>query len=246
MSKLLRDFEAFLGNDTHYIFDDFYHYITGDAFTTVAAGTNTCADTDAAGGELLLTCSAEDEAQSYCKGTHEVYKFATDKPLFFATKVKPATKTILKGNWIIGLKDAVAGDSIQDAGAGPAASYSGAVFYKADGATVWGCESSLAGTQTTVATAHTVGNNAYDILAISTIPLTSTLTEVHFFSADVQTDGSYSLAEVGKTSSGETFFAQTLTHTSATEMQVCFGAKAGGTTENCRLFVDWVYAAQRR
>ncbi|MHC4445224.1 MAG: hypothetical protein ACYTA5_21710 [Planctomycetota bacterium] len=192
--------------------------------------------------------SQADNDETYLHGTTEAFKFATDKPLFFAAKVRPVANTIAGINVMVGLKDAVAADSIQDDGAGPAASYSGAVFFKEDGGTDWHCESSVSTSQTTVATGKTVGNNAWDILAIKTIPKSSTETEVHFFFADVQTDGDFTLTEVGKTTPSGTqqFVAQTITHTSATEMEICLACKNGTANNTQYLDVDWVYAAQKR
>ena len=249
MSKLLHDFQEFMANDTFYVFDDFTHYVTADTFTTTATNSGTVAVSDGAGGVVRLTPSdgtVADNDETYMHGTTEIFKFATDKPMLFAAKVRPVAATIAEINCIVGVKDAVAADSVLDDGAGPAASYSGAVFCKVDGGTNWICESSLAATQTTVTTDHTVGNNAWDILVIETKPVSSTSTEVHFYSADLETDGSYSLKEVGKTASGNYLVAQTLTHTSATEMEICFGVKNGAATNLNYLDVDWVYCAQRR
>ena len=252
MAKLLHEFEEFLKNDTYRIFDDFNHYVTTDTFTTVATDSGSIAVSDGVGGILKINPSsnggnsqaANDE--TYLTTTTEMFKFATDKPMLFAAKVRPYANTIATIGLICGVKDAVAANSLQDTTGGPAASYSGALFFSDSGTTFWKCESSLAGTQTTVTTAHTVGNNAWDILVIETIPINSTTTEVHFYSADLETDGSYSLNEVGKNTSGEQFVAHTLTHTSATEMDICLGCKAGTANNSQYLDVDWVYCAQKR
>jgi len=249
MAVLLHDFEEFLKNRTYFVWDDFDHYVTADTFTTTASNSGTVAVSDGVAGVVKLSPSDATQAdndETYMHGTTELFKFATDKPLFFACKVRPVSNTIGSSNYIIGLKDAVAADSILDDGGGPAASYSGAVFAKLDGGTYWVCESSIAGTQTTVTTTHTVGNNAWDILAIKTVPISSTQTEVHFFSADMQTNGDFTLTEVGKTTVGTQIVAQTITHTSATEMEICFGVKSGAANLTDYLDVDWVYCAQER
>ncbi len=252
MAKLLRDFEEFLGNDTFKIFDDFNHFVTTDVWTSVLSDSGSVAVSDGAGGIAKINPSSDggnsqaDDDQSYISTTTEVFKFATDKPLLFATRVRPYANTIGTIGLIIGLKDSVAADSLQDDSSGPAASYSGALFFKTDSDTVWSCESSIAGTQTTVETEHTVGNNAWDILVIQVLPISSTQSEVHFFSADYQSDGSYSLNEVGLKTSGKQFVAHTITHSSATEMDICLGVKAGTVNNSQYLDVDWVYCAQKR
>jgi hypothetical protein len=58
--------------------------------------------------------------------------------------------------------NAPAANHLQDDGAGPAASYSGAVFFKTDGGTTWNFETSLAGAQITTALAATSPNGAAD------------------------------------------------------------------------------------
>jgi len=249
MGKLLHEFQEFMANDTYFVFDDFDHYVTADTWTTTATNSGTIAVSDGVAGVVKINPSdgtEVDNDETYLKGTTEMFKFATDKPLLFAAKVRPVATTIASINLFVGLKDAVAADSILDDGAGPAASYSGACFAKLDAGTKWVCESSLAGTQTTVTTDHTVGTGAWDILVIETKPVSSTITEVHFYSADMETDGSFSLKEVGKTTSGDYLVAQTLTHTSATEMEICLGCKAGASSDGEYLDVDWVYCAQKR
>ena len=249
MSKLLHDFEEFLKNDTFGIFDDFFHHIDGDDFTLIADGTASAADGDAVGGVLTLTANTTDENEAYVKGTHEVFKFATDKPLLFAARVRPIVNTILKSKYLIGLKNALAADQLPDASVVPVITGSGAFFYKLDQGVYWVCTATANGSESVlngVTTEHTVGNNAWDILVIKTIPISSTQTEVHFFSADEQSDGSYSLNEVGLQTSGKQFVAQVITHTSATEMQIALCSKAGGSSDSNVLEVDWVYCAQKR
>ena len=249
MAYRVKDFEAYLKRDCFSIFDDFFHYVTADDFTTVAGDSGTVAASDAAGGVLVITASDATEGdndQTYAKGTQEVFKFATDKPLFFAAKIKPWANTIASINPIVGLKDAVAADSMQDNGDGPAASYSGCIFMGVDGTNYWQCESSISTTQTTVNTGKAIGNNAYDILVIETIPISSTETEVHFFFGNEETGGDVSLVEVGKETVNERLVAQTITHTDATEMQICLGVKDGAANNGAKLYVDWVYAAQKR
>jgi len=252
MAFLARDFEDLLKQDTFHVFDDFDHYVTADTFTTVATDSGTIAVGDGAGGIVKIDPSSDGgdsqaaNDETYLKGTTEIFKFATDKPFFMATKARPYANTIGTIGLIVGVKDAVAANSLQDTTGGPAASYSGAVFFKDSGTTYWKCESSVSTSQTTVTTEHTVANNAWDILVIEGRPISSTTTEIHFYSADVQTDGDYTLAEVGLDTSGTNFVAQTLTHTSATEMQICLGCKAGTANNSQYLDVDWVYAAQRR
>jgi len=233
-------------------FSDFDHYVTADEFTTTASNSGTVAVGDGAGGIVTISASDAslvDEDETYLKGTIEIFKFATDKPLIFEARLKSTaanTACFLANNLIIGVKDAVAADSIRDTGLGPAASYSGALFFKADGSNQWNVESSVAGTQTTVAvTGHAIANSTYQTLRIEAQPISSTETEVKFFVAE---DGK-SFEQVGLSTAGQQFINHRLTHTSATEMQICLGIKAGASnTANTvpTLIVDYVGCWQQR
>lgn len=246
------DFEEYLKSNTFFIWDDFDHYVSADTFTTTASNSGTVAVSDGVGGIVKINPSSDGtnsqaaNDETYLHGTTEIFKFADGKPLFWAAKVRPVANTIGTIGLICGLKDAVAANSLQDDANGPADSYSGAVFFKDDSTTYWKCESSVSTSQTTVTTDKTVGNNAWDVLAILAIPNGTNTTEVHFFHADLQTDGDFELVEVGKTTSGEQFVAHTLNNNSATEMEVCCGCKAGTANNSQYLDVDWVYAAQLR
>ena len=252
MGFRLHDFEAYLKNNTFFVWDDFDHYVTADTFTTTATDSGTVAVSDGVGGIVKINPSdngadsqvANDE--TYLHGTTELFKFDDGKPMFWAAKVRPVANTIATIGLICGVKDAVAANSLQDTTGGPAASYSGALFFSDSGTTYWKVESSVGSDQTTVTTDKTVGNNAWDVLAIMAIPNGTNTTEIHFYHADCQTDGDFELVEVGKTTSNEQFVAHTLNNNSATEMEICLGCKAGTANNSQYLDVDWVYAAQLR
>lgn len=252
MSYLVDDFEEFLKNRSFKIFDDFDHYVTADLWTTTATNSGTVSVSDAVGGVVVIDPSDATQAdndETYMHQTTEMFKFATDKPMIFAAKVKPVSNTIGSANFIAGFKNAPAANQLVDDGAVPVVTGSGAFFYKLDGGTKWVCTATCNGSESTsngVTTEHTVGNNAYDVLMITTKPISSTETEVHFFSADVQTNGDYTLTEVGKQTTGEQFVAQKITHTSATEMEVFFGVKEGAVNLTTEFHVDWCYAASVR
>lgn len=253
-TKLLNRYPIELESiDFYGVFNDFAgHYTTAEDFTTTASNSGTVAVSDGARGTCTITTSdtsLADNDETYLHGTTEAFKFATDKPMIFQARLATTaanTACFLANNLIVGVKDAVAADSIQDDGAGPAASYSGAVFFKADGANYWNCESSVSTSQTTVTlTDHAIVNATYQVLRIETNPVSSTQTEVHFYIGE----DSDTLEEVGLTTSGKQFVCQKVTHTSATEMEVCVGIKAGAanaanTAPTIRL--DYVGCWQKR
>lgn len=261
MSVLLRDFPEFLFNDTFKIADDFDHYVTADTWTTTASDSGTVAVQNAVGGILKINPSSNGSNsqvindETYVESTAELFKLATNKPIFFAAKVRPVADTISNLAAYVGLMDAVAADALVDTTGVPKTSTDQLGFYKANAAANWTCVAEANSTEDARLTltsgqgsGKAVGNNAWDILVIKTEPITSTLTDVHFQFANMQTDGSYSLEEVGLVTPDDTrqFVAQQITHTSAAEMAICLGVKAGATNDSEYLDVDWVYCAQKR
>ena len=252
MTFLVHDFEEHLKNNTFFIFDEFDHYVTADLWTTVADNSGTITVSDGVGGVVVIDPSdgtQADNDQTYMVQTTETFKFATGKPAFFACKVLPVSNTIGSANFIAGFKNAVAAEQLADDGAVPVVTGSGAFFYKLDGGTKWVTTAFADGTESVtngVTTDHTVSNNTYDVLVIEVIPVSSTTSDVHFYSADLESDGDFSLLERGLRTNGKQFVAQTITHSSATEMEVFFGVKEGAANLTTEFHVDWAYMAQLR
>jgi len=241
MSKLLAPFPNWLRErDIIQRFSDFNEYVTLHGFTTVVSNSGTVVAGDAVGGRVTLNpsdCSVVDNDEAYLKGANEIFKFANHKPLIFEALVQFTEGNTDDANVIVGLKDAVAADSILDNGAGPAASYSGAVFFKVDGDTIWNVETSIGGTQTTTRLSaansldkqdKTAGGAAFQRLRIEFEPFSSTQANVMF-----SIDGALVAKHI-------------FTYTSATEMQECFGIKNGANTTVEALVVDYSYCAQAR
>jgi hypothetical protein len=162
--------------------------------------------------------------------------FAADKPILFETRVQFTEANADDANVIAGLMDAVAADALLDNGGGPKASYSGMVFFKEDGQTLWSCESSVGGVQTTTQLSaagaldkvpRTAGGSAWQVLRIEFRPISPTLADVLFFV------------------DGQAACRQSLSFTGATEMQVVMGVKNGGANLET-LNVDYVGAWQLR
>ena len=224
-----------------YVEDDFTNDLDTNIWGTVLTDTGTATVVDGAKGILPLVPSdgtVADNDEAYAKGANEVFLFAADKPIVFEALVQFTEANTDDANIIVGMKDAVAANSLLDDGGGPAASYSGMVFFKVDGDTVWQCETSLAGTQTTTqltATnannlskkAQTAGGATYQRLRIEFLPYSSTNAYVNFYIDGVQVA------------------SHDFIYTSATEMQLCFGVKNGGANLET-LNVDYVVAAQQR
>lgn len=224
---------------TFTIWDDFAEFVTGDVWTSVLTDSGTIAVEDMAGGILLFTASdgtVADNDEVYLKSTKEVLLFANDKPIYYGARLKFTEANVDDANVCHGMMDAVAANAILDDGGGPKASYSGAVFFKVDGGTVWWFETSIAGVQTTtqVSDVANAGDGTYRWFEIEVRPINSTLMEVI-----PKIDGKQCL------DTNYQPIKHRVTYTGATEMNVFAGLKNGGANlETMR--ADWIAARQLR
>jgi len=208
-------------------FDEFFWFDDGDDWVDTVSDAGTIEVTDAAGGVLSIATGATDNNESYVSLKSEAFKFQTNKRLFFEARVKLTEANTDDANIIVGLSDTVAANSLVDDGAGPMASYDGAVFFKVDGGTVWQAECSNAATQTTDTSAGTFTSGSWHRLTIWYDYNDGTTANVYFY-----VDGTL----------GATL---TLTISGLEEMHVLLGAKAGGANAEA-LLVDYVHVACER
>ena len=210
-------------------FDDFYTYdataTVGD-YAAVSDG-GTVVQTDAAGGVLSVPTGGTDNNETYISSMAEVFVFNTTKKLWFEAKINLTEANTDDANIIVGLSDTVAANSLLDNGAGPMASYDGAVWFKVDGGTVWQFETSNAGTQVTTASAGT---------------FTSATDYRLGFTYDYQ-DGV--TGRVVPYLDGVAGAGHDITISGLQEMHILFGAKAGGGNAET-LLVDYVKVVQER
>lgn len=246
MGNKLIDFpDLFLKRRFHGFDEDFDHLVTGDRWTIIDGDSGaSVVDGDRVGGSILLTTGATDNNEAYLHTTNEIFLFADDKAIVVEGEHSYTESATDDANVMFGLMDAVAANALQDDGAGPKSSYSGALIFKVDGSTNWQAESSLGGTQvTTDLTAanlnnlskvvQTAGAGVKQSFRIEIQPLDSTTADVKFFIGVLNTS---SLVLVAK---------HLLTYTSATEMQVVFGVKAGSASSEV-VTVDRAHAWQVR
>lgn len=225
------------------IHDDFHWYISPHLWTTTATDSGTVAVGDAAGGVVTLTASdgsVADNDEVYMLSTKELFLFASDKPITFQVRLQFTEENTDDANICVGLMNAVAANSILDDGGGPAASYSGMVVFKVDGGTVWQCESSLAGTQTTTVSSHTAGGSSYHTIRMEFKTVSSTVGEVAFF---IDTAGGNNWKQM--TDANNKLIKHNVTYTSATEMMAFVGVKNGGAN-NQTCLVDRIDCWQKR
>ena len=126
-------------------------------------------------------------------------------------------------NVIVGLSDAAGADMLLDNGAGPAASYDGAVFFKVDGTLAWQFETSNAGDQVTNAAVGTYTDD--------------TFAKVGFYF-----DGATTITPYFNGTAGT---AHTISCTGLQEMHLFFGVKTGSTNEEA-IEIDYIKCVQLR
>ena len=227
--------------DMHGFHDDFLFYTTvHNGWTTTASDSGTITVSDGAAGIVLIHPSdgtIADNDETYLKRTVETFLMASGKPISIGASMKFAEANTDDANIWVGVKDALAANSLVDDGAGMATSFSGFGFFKQDGQTLWSIIASLSTTQTIVQltaansldkTAHTAGSTAYQRLECEFRPNQGGKADICYFIDGVL---------VYKISNFD--------YTSATEMQFGFGAKNGGSSEEL-LYIDWAYGYQQR
>lgn len=245
MFKLLDLSPHFEHMRDHYgFFEDFDNTLDSNVWTTTAPNTGTATVSDAQFGILTMTPStgtATDNDEIYVCKSMETFDATAENPLIVECRLNYTEQNTDDANVIFGIMDGVGANTLLDNGAGPAASYSGAVFFKVDGDTVWQAESSVGSTQTTTqltaaisldGQAQTAGGGVDEVLRIEVRPhggSSGTLADICFWKDGVL---------VAK--------HKDVTISSFTEAQLVLGIKNGGTGTPESLAVDYAFGAQRR
>ena len=219
------------------IVDDFTYL--HDQWTAVATDSGTHAIADTKGGKRDLKPSdgtVADNDEIYLH-TSECFIFDATDAISFDALINFAQANTDDANLFIGLMSAVAANSIQDDGAGPAADFYGAGFYAIDGNANWHVILSVGTTQYTAelnatnsidGTAHAAGSASQQRLSIEVRPRGSGDIDVTF-----SIDGTNVYNFTGKDNG------------TPTEMSVVFGAKNGDTNLET-LSPDYVRCSQPR
>jgi hypothetical protein len=136
-------------------FDDFFEYDGGALgnWADVFASTGTAVVGDGANGIVNILTAATDNDSSVLSSIAESWLFAAAKPLWFEAGLTLTEANVDDANIAIGLSDVVDATILTANGAGPPATYDGAVWCKVDGGTVWQFETSNAAAQVNTASA---------------------------------------------------------------------------------------------
>lgn len=211
---------------------DFCSYVTGaDGLNTTASDSGAITAADAFGGRRLIEpsdVSVVDNDETYLT-TDKCFLFQPDKPAYCAAYFKTAVTTASAFNVIFGWSSAAVADSLQDDGAGPPGTYSGAVWYKVDGTSVWNCETSKSTTQVTSTGEATFTDATDELFEIKFFPNDAVKGTIEFWHKGVlqYTDSNVSTA-------------------SHAVMRGILGCKLGASTNHDKVNVDWVVFKQLR
>jgi len=184
---------------------------------------------DARGGQYQQFCDGDDNDESYLSTTNEQWIITAGYSLWMEARVRFVEGNTNDGNFIVGMTDAAGANMLQDNGAGPAASYDGAVFWVLENSLVVNFETSNAGTQSTATTcgSHTTANLAnYGI----------------WFRTESTSD---TVAVVTPYVDGTAYTARNITLAGLAEMEFTVGAKSDGNAEES-IIIDYVKIVQIR
>lgn len=229
---------AFHQRLSHLLRDDFDDYTDTGRWTKLAADAGaTVANPDGVDGLITLTTGAVDNNEAMLKSTRKSFLFANNKPCMADFRINYAEGATNAANVAVGFCSAFAADLLLDNGAGPAASFSGALIYKVDGGTVWKCVSSLGATQIISTSTAVAGGSVDQDLRIECQFLSATIVRITFF-----VDGA---PLVDASQARPQPISHDLTYTSAALMGVGVYLKAGSGTSEV-LNWDSIFAAQTR
>lgn len=168
-------------DDSFEIFDDFLDYNTGDLWTSLVADTGSAvAAAGGQGGILTLTAGGDDNDECAVASTNTLYLLAANKPAVARSRIQFTNADSLAANFATGLSSIFTANFITDNGAGLAASFSGAVWFKKDQDTYWSVATSNGATQTITRTNISAGVADYVQLEVRITPYSSANAEVTF------------------------------------------------------------------
>jgi hypothetical protein len=225
--------------DTLVIFDHFWQDQNDPTFVDTVTDTGTVLMGDAAGGTVVLTPSdgtVADNDEAYIATPNEVFKIATDKPLYGRARLRFAETTANVMNWAFGFQNAVGANSIVDNGGLKVSGDTVAVYKQDAGGAFFYCAAYCNGTGTATKTSKALATATWYDVEIFVTPTGDGLTA----KASYKVDGEYlrdftTLVPI----------SHTLTYASATEMNMFAGVKLGAATNNDTLELDLWLGKQR-
>lgn len=184
MMKLLELPNEVLLRREHFLYDDFYWYVSPHLWTSFATdgGTSVAqSDTPGAGGWVTLTTGATDNNEVAVATTKKPFLFADVAPCVFEVMIIYTEANTDDANIFAGFSSALgAADMMVDDGAGPKTNFSGAGIFKVDSGangTKWQFITSNATAQTTTVSQHVAGGATAQRLRIECRAISATVIE---------------------------------------------------------------------
>lgn len=227
--------------DTHGSFQDWNYYASGNEYTTTTAGSG--AASVGSGADGILTYSPTDSTQNrevYVATTNAIFAITANKALMCEFMIQYTEQNTNQAIIAVGFGSGVGSAYMQNTTGAPPSSFTGAIIYKTPGSLVWQTCSSVGSTQNLNTSTQTTqpANNAYQILRIEIMPVSSTIAEVTYYVNDVQL-----LLAGGRP--GQNYIKDQLTYTGAAAMQL-FGCCKNGSTTPEQLKEDYRFWEQKR
>ncbi|MGC1272372.1 MAG: hypothetical protein WBC44_01600 [Planctomycetaceae bacterium] len=219
---------------TFRVFDDM---LKADASLWTAVGT-VAVDADGVGGIVTLTTGALDNDEAY-RSTPELFKFAADKPIQATCRLQFAEAATDDANVLFGFIDAPGADTLVDNGAGPKASFSGAIFYKVDGGTRWRVRTSVGTDYVDTETNFTAGGSSYQTLRIEVVASPDGGTIIARYFVDTAGGNAFIQASQYGAHPATPLVEHRVAIGTPTEMALCIGAKTGSAIAQA-VNVDYV------
>lgn len=240
MSAVNRAVVADTEFDTLSIFDHFWQDQNDTTFVDTITDTGTVLMGDAAGGTVVLTPSdgtVADNDEAYLATPNEVFKVATDKPLYGRFRFQFAETTADKVNLAVGFQNAVGANSLTDDGGGPKVSGDTFAIFKKDGGGAYFYVAAYCnGTGNATKTSKSLAAATWYDGEIFVTPTGDGTTA----RATFKVDGDYL-----RDFTTNTILSHSVTYSSATEMQMFAGVKLGDATNNDTLTLDFWHGKQR-
>lgn len=185
MTKLVDLLDQLKYRRTFGYMDDFDYFAAGERWNSAETGSGSAAVGTSIGGVLALTPSTGSPAANdaiYLAATGFVFQFLPNQPIVFEAAVQYLEANVNDANIVVGLSDASDPTAcLQNSNAGPAASYTGMMFFKRGGTNVWGCQTSVGSSQLTTITSTPAGGTTPQTLTGQFEPISATQAEARFF-----------------------------------------------------------------
>lgn len=224
--------------DTLTVFSHFWADQSDVEFVDTVTDSGTVAMGDAAGGTVVLTPSdgsVADNDEAYLATPNEVFKLATDRPLYGRARLQFSEVAANVVNIAFGFQNAVGANSIVDNGGLKVSGDTIAIYKQDGGGAFFYCAAYCNGTGTATKTkTPLVAGTWYDLEIFAQPNGDGTATVVY------KVDGAYL-----KDFTTGINIAHTVAIGSATEMQMFAGVKLGAATNNDTLTLDFWLGKQK-